>query len=140
MQTEMGGYKTEEQLQEEAAAMKKSLLREKQLTKKLRDAVRQQVQQLSHQIEKRKKDIAGNDAMKRVDALEQKLRTYTQTVLQLSEFINTRKRESDYEGVAKEVASITADINAFIVTQSNPKTRAAAAAAAAAAGGGSLPF
>jgi len=77
--------------------------------------------------------------MKRVDALEQKLRTYTQTVFQLSEFINTRKRESDYEGVAKEVAFITADINAFIVTQSNPKTRAAAAAAAA-AGGGSLPF
>lgn len=60
--------------------------------------------------------------MKRVDGLEQKLRTYSQTVFNLQEFINSRKRESDYEGLRSEVQDITASINKLIIEQINART------------------
>jgi hypothetical protein len=51
----MATFKSEEQLQEEANAAKKQLLRDKVETKKQRDAIKWQIQVLSGAYEKRKR-------------------------------------------------------------------------------------
>lgn len=55
MQAEMAAFKTEDQLQEESNQAKKGLLKEKQATKKVREAIKLHVQQLSHAFEKKKR-------------------------------------------------------------------------------------
>jgi hypothetical protein len=55
MQAEMAAFKTEDQLQEESNQAKKGLLRDKQTTKKTREAIKLHVQQFSHSFEKKKR-------------------------------------------------------------------------------------
>jgi intraflagellar transport protein 74 len=121
MQVEMSQFKTEDELKREAADAKKRLTKDKARTKKLRESSKQQVQIMGQAFDKRKKELAGNETMKRMDALEQRLRNHSSTVFSLQDFINSRKRESDYIGIRTEVNEITANINKFIIEQINVK-------------------
>jgi intraflagellar transport protein 74 len=112
---EMKTFKSEDELKEEATQAKKRLLKEKAETRKLRDAVKQQVQLAGVAFDKKKRELASNDTMKKLDGLEQKLRTYSQTVFTLDDYITTRKRESDFKGVAAEARAITSKINTYII-------------------------
>lgn len=115
MEKELTEFKDEDTLKDEATQAKKRLLGEKQTSKKKRDAIKQQTHLLAVGFDKRKRELASNETMKRVDALEQKLRTYSQTVFSLSDFINTRKRESDYKNLLNQVAKMTSDANTTII-------------------------
>jgi hypothetical protein len=89
----------------------------------------------------------NNDVVKRLDSLEQKLRVHSQTVYKLADCmsssssiitiaisfsdgflpkwfkidISTHRRESDYEGVSREVNELTKDINTWAQAQVNAK-------------------
>lgn len=142
MLDEMETFKSEAELREEANAARKVILAETAEAKRLRDSTKLHIQQLSHAHEKKKRELAATDVMKRMESLEHKLRSYTQAVHQLSEYISTRKRESDYEQVAKEALALVAQLNSFHMANSseaNKPVSAAAAFAAAAGGGGGHP-
>jgi len=117
MTQEMDSFKSEEELRELANEQKKQLLIETQRSKKAREAVKQQVQILANTVDRKKKELALNDVSKRFTELENKLRTYAQTVFTLQEFIQSRKRESDYEGVMRECLQLSTDINQLIISQ-----------------------
>jgi len=121
MNTDMNNFKGEEELKEDAKNAKNELRKEMQRTKKVRDSIKQQVQLLGHAYEKKKRELDGNETMKRVDGLEQKLRTYSQTVFTLTEYIDSRKRESDYNGISKQVMETTSKINKYIIEAINAK-------------------
>lgn len=121
MTNEMANFKSEDELKEDATQAKKELLKTKQKTKKIRESLKQQVSLLGHEYEKKKRDLDGNETMKRIDGLEQKLRTYTQTVYQLQDYIQGRKRESDYESISKQVMETTAKCNRHIIDSVNSK-------------------
>jgi hypothetical protein len=117
METELANFKDEDTLKEEAAQAKKRLLAEKGVTKKKRDAIKQQTHLAAVVYDKRKRELASNETMKRMDALEQKLKTYSQTVFSLSDFINTRKRESDYGGLLAQVSKMTTEVNKTVISR-----------------------
>lgn len=121
MNTDMNNFKGEDELKEEAKNAKNDLRKEMQHTKKVRDSIKQQVQLMGHAYEKKKRELDGNETMKRVDGLEQKLRTYSQTVFTLTEYIQSRKRESDYNGISKQVMETTGKINKHIIEMINAK-------------------
>lgn len=103
MNREMGGFKSEEELQIEASETKRRLLKEKSDTRKTRDGIKQQVQLEGVIYDRKKRELAGNDVFKKVEVSETKLKTMAASVFTLSDYISTRKRESDYKGVAKEI-------------------------------------
>lgn len=121
MNVEMSQFKSDAELKHDATEAKKKLLKEKQRTKKLKDASQHQVQIYGQAYNKRKKELAGNETMKRIDALEQKLRTYSSTVFSLQDFIDSRKRESDYESIRQQVNEIAKSINKNIIDNINAK-------------------
>lgn len=123
MKVEMSQFKSDDELKHDATEAKKALQKEKQRTKKLKDSSKHQVQILGQAFDKRKKELTGNETMKRMDALEQKLRTYSSTVYSLQDFIDSRKRESDYEGIHNEVKELTKQINKHIIDTINARPK-----------------
>lgn len=117
MQSEMAAFKTEEELREQSVRLKKSLAAENAAFKKAREAIKMQVAALSAEAEKRNKELQHSEAMKRIEAWETKLKTHAGAVFTLQEFIQTKKRESDYEGLLKECSEVTKQINALLVQQ-----------------------
>lgn len=123
MHVEMSQFKSEEEVKREAEDAKKHLLKEKQRTRKLRENAKHQVAVLGQAFDKKKRELAGNEVMKRVDGLEQRLRTHSATVFSLQEFINSRKRESDYEGIREEVCTTQLILSlSFSVPISDPSS------------------
>lgn len=121
MNIEMSQFKSEDELQTESEDAKKHLSKEKVRTSILRDASKQQVKNLARAYNSRKEELAGNETMKKIDALEQKLRSYSTTVFSLQDFIQSRKRESDYETIRVQVMDICSTINKHIAAQVNAR-------------------
>lgn len=111
MNEEMASFKSDEQLKAAAVQAKKELLVENSRAKKARDSIKAQVQQLSAEVERRSKELSASDTWKRLDVWEQKLKTHVGAVFTLQEFINAKKRESDYEGLLKECTTASKQIN-----------------------------
>lgn len=121
MKGEMGGFKTEEKLQQESNEAKKVLMRDKVKWKKMKDATKQQVNNISKAFETKKKSLEANPTMKALDQLENRLRTFSQQAFALEEFIVTMRRESDYEQLKADVLARTNDINNLLVAIYNSK-------------------
>ena len=117
MQSEMASFKTEEELREQSVKTKKTLAADYAYFKKAREAIKMQVGALSAEVERRNKELQASEAMKRIEAWETKLKTHAGAVFTLQEFIQTKKRESDYEGLLKECSDVTKQINAILVQQ-----------------------
>jgi intraflagellar transport protein 74 len=117
MQEEMRGFKSEDELRESSIQAKKDLLVENSKQKKAREAIRIQVGLLSAELEKKSKDLAASEPAKRVEAWEIKLKTHAGAVFTLQEYMQTKKRESQYEDIVKECSSISKDINDILVRQ-----------------------
>lgn len=115
MQTEMSNFKSVEQLSAEATETKKMLLKENQRYKVYGKDMNQQVQEMNAEFERLKREISGNETMKRVETLENKLRSISQNVFKLSEYIVSRQRESDYKSIRKETKQVCKDINDFTI-------------------------
>jgi intraflagellar transport protein 74 len=117
MNSEMAGFKSEDELKDVSVQAKKDLLVENQRVKKQREAIKVQVALVSAEAEKKSKELQSNETWKRFENLEQKLKTHAGAVFTLQEFIQTKKRESDYEGLLKECAEVTKQINTILVAQ-----------------------
>lgn len=117
MQAEMAAFKSEEQLRDQSVKLKKSLTADNAAFKKARDAIKLQVAALSSEVEKRNKELQSSEAMRRIEGWETKLKTHAGAVFTLQEFIQTKKRESDYEALLKECTEVTKQINAVLVQQ-----------------------
>jgi intraflagellar transport protein 74 len=115
MNQEMSEYKSEDELKNASIQAKKDLLVENSRAKKAREAIKTQVALLSTEFERRNKELQANDTFKKIEAWEQKLKTHAGAVFTLQEYINTRKRESDYEGLLKECAEVTKQINVLLI-------------------------
>jgi hypothetical protein len=111
MRREAKGFKTTEQLNQEAKIAKAELSQNKIETAKRREQVKAQVQLLSHNVERKKRELNSSESMKRIDALQTKLRANTQSSFQLSEWIISRKREADWDVLRKQSLALTSDIN-----------------------------
>jgi chromosome segregation ATPase len=117
MNGEMAEFKTEDQLRDQAAEAKARLLRESVVQKRAREAIKTQVALLSSEVEKRNKDLQAQDAYKKIDNWETKLKTHAGAVFTLQEFVTSKKRESDYEGLLKECSEVTKQINNILIQQ-----------------------
>lgn len=121
MHIEMSQFKSEDELRHQSNEAKKTLTKEKARTKHLREASKVQVQVLAQSFEKRKRELASNETMKKIDSHEQRLRSNASTVFTLQDFISSRKRESDYASILGEVKTITLAINKNIIEQLSTK-------------------
>lgn len=117
MKKEMTTFKSEEQLQAESVEAKKGLSVQRQQWKRKRDAIKSQVQVLSQSFDKKKRDLAANEGMKKLDTLETKLRSAMATVYDLDSFIAERRRESSYTHLKQEVVQMTQEMNSLILSQ-----------------------
>lgn len=98
-----------------AAASARAVLeqRVREYTKR-RDMLRQQVQALTTEFDRRKAALAREPQAAVLEALEGKLELHEQTVFGLREFISTKGRESDYDGVKAEVLKMITQLNVKI--------------------------
>lgn len=117
MNAEMGEYKTEDELKQASVQAKKDLLVENSRAKKAREAIKIQVALLSADMERRTKELQASDTYKKIEGWEQKLKTHAGAVFTLQEYIQTRKRESDFEGLLKECTDVTKQINTILIQQ-----------------------
>lgn len=115
MKDKMATFKTEDEMRSDAAEYKKQLLVEQTVTKQKREALKRQVAIEAHAFEATKREMAGNETIKRIESLEQKLKIQSQTVYTLDEFISSRKRESDYHGILNVLKEMSSEINQTIV-------------------------
>jgi len=111
MKREMKSFKSVEQLTNEAKLAKNELSVTKQETAKRREALKNQVQLLGFILERKKRELNTNEAAKRLENLQGRLRSNTQASFQLSEWIIARKREADWDQLRKASLALTADIN-----------------------------
>lgn len=117
MQAEMRSFKSEDDLKDAAVIAKRALLVENATHKKAREAIKIQVAALSADFEKKNKELQSSEAFKRIENWETKLKTHAGAVFTLQEFITTKKRESDYEGLLKECSEVTKQINTILIQQ-----------------------
>jgi hypothetical protein len=137
MQNEMGTYADLPGLKAKAAAIKVSLeAKVKEYTRR-RDMIRQQVQMVSADFDKRKAVLARDPHASALDALETKIKNQEQAVFGLKECktpaprvprssrshalkyidyadIATTGRESDYEAAKKDAMRLCAEVNLLV--------------------------
>ncbi|KAI8593685.1 hypothetical protein BDZ88DRAFT_492951 [Geranomyces variabilis] len=82
----------------------------------LRDTLRYQVQQnLSAKHDAKKASLHENETAAQLGTLEQRLRHIEGTNFHLKEYISTKNSESDYKGIAKQVAALMDEVNQQII-------------------------
>ncbi|KAJ0401291.1 hypothetical protein P43SY_001822 [Pythium insidiosum] len=117
MTSDMTEFAKIDELKETHQQTKQYLLRMKQQYIRRRDAMKQQVNALSLQLENLKQETANHDTAKNLDALEQKLRHHEQNIFHLREFIDSKSREINYEHVKQDCMRMLQDINTLRIKQ-----------------------
>eukprot|EP01083_Nonionella_stella_P086640 240847_1 len=115
MTSQMGSFDGVDQLKTNAEDKKQFLMKEQQRIQQQRNALKHQVQAISNELGEKKKQLETNNIWKSMDTLEQKLRTYLQTEFALQEYIDSKKRSSDYGSIASDVKSLTSQINEKLI-------------------------
>jgi hypothetical protein len=59
-----------------------------------------------------------------LDSLEQKLRHYEQSIFQMKEYIESKMRETDYQGIKDECLRFTAQLNMLHRQMDEPGAKA----------------
>ncbi|GLE04118.1 hypothetical protein PINS_up013029 [Pythium insidiosum] len=117
MTSDMTEFAKIDELKETHQQTKQYLQRMKQQYIRRRDAMKQQVNALSMQLENLKQETANHDTAKNLDALEQKLRHHEQNIFHLREFIDSKSREINYEHVKQDCMRMLQDINTLRIKQ-----------------------
>jgi len=115
MQRDLGVYQDTDTLRAEAAKTCQQLRSLKQKYAKRRDAVKAQVAPLSHTYDKLKNALVEDDTAKELEQLEQKLRHYEQSIFHLSEFIETKSRETDFQSQKEHCGRIIDELNGLLI-------------------------
>lgn len=117
MTSDMSEFAKIDELKETHGQTKQYLQRMKQQYIRRRDAMKQQVNALSLQLENLKQETANHDTAKNLDALEQKLRHHEQNIFHLKEYIDTKSREINYEHVKQDCLKTLQELNALRIKQ-----------------------
>merc|ERR1711972_1199545 len=80
-------------------------------------ALKQQVNFLKITVDGKTRQLQDNDAGSNLDALEQKIKQYGQTLYKLSSFITQQTCESDYRAEMHSCLDMTAQINKLVQEQ-----------------------
>lgn len=76
-----------------------------------RDAIKQQVNMVTNAYEQKKSSLAENDTARAMEALENKLRHYEQSIFHLREFIETKEHETNYLALKDDCNRMIDDLN-----------------------------
>jgi intraflagellar transport protein 74 len=115
MLEEQEQFKSPEQLQADIDRDKEALRVERNRAKREREIFKIQMAQLSTAFEQSKKAILDCANTPKIDPLEGKLKTQASSIFQLSEFIATRKADSDWESVREDCMALISEINKIII-------------------------
>ena len=89
--------------------------------------MRQQVQALSVEHESLKKTLNSSDIAREVDDTEKRLKHYERSIFELKEFVETRKRETDFEIVKSSCLKLLDNWNTTLIKRNQMITRNAQA-------------
>lgn len=78
---------------------------------KRRDGMRQQMQSVSAENEGLKKMLASNDTARELEETERRLKQAEKVIFDLKEFIDTKSRETDYEGLKVKCLKMSESLN-----------------------------
>eukprot|EP00941_MAST-03F_sp_MAST-3F-sp1_P000985 g985.t1 len=115
MQEEMISFDDLEGLRTEADNTRRQLVVLAKKYKERRDTMRQQVSVLSSKYEEVKEALATSETAKALDAQEQRLRHAEQNLFKLSEFVETKGRETDYRNLKKECNQERLELNNLLI-------------------------
>ena len=82
---------------------------------KRRDGMRQQMQSVSAENEGLKKMLASNDTSRELEETERRLKQAEKVIFDLREFIDTKSRETDYEGLKASCMKMADSLNAAAI-------------------------
>jgi len=115
MQSEMASFKPEATLQKEANEAKMALMKEKQATASQVNAVKAQVALVSAAYRSLQKELSNDETAKKLEAMEQKMRTTAQSVTAMHEYVTSRQRESDFEKELRSADDLVDKLNEQII-------------------------
>lgn len=115
MRTEMVTFANIDELKRSSEETTKILEEKRELYVRRRDMARQQVKLLAARVERAKKQLDDDETSKGLEALEQKLRHYENSIFAMREFIDTKGRESEYVSLRDEATKMCDDLNATIM-------------------------
>ena len=127
MRTDMDAFQDLDTVRVTFNATKKQLAELKQVYVKRRDGMRQQVQALSVEHESLKKTLNSSDIAREVDDTEKRLKHYERSIFELKEFVETRKRETDFEIVKSSCLKLLDNWNTTLIKRNQMITRNAQA-------------
>jgi intraflagellar transport protein 74 len=120
MREELITFQNLDGLRDAAEARKKQLKVLKAHMSTHKEALKLQVQNLAAKYEARKQKLTESESASSLEALEQKLRHYEQNIFNLSEYIESKTRESEYEPLRKECESMITQLNQVVIHNIGP--------------------
>lgn len=118
MLTDIEEFKDIDGLRKRFEATQQTLQEQRRSYIKRRDAMRQQVQSISAEHENVKRALNNNDAAKDLEDMEKRLRHYERSIFELNEFVETKTRETDYEGIKGGCLKMLESLNKLIIKSS----------------------
>ena len=88
---------------------------EKQRAKSKKDMLSLRVNFISSNLDKVKQELQESDVNKKLDSLEQKLKSINANIFNLNESIIVKEREGDFESVRNNVLLTCQQINSLLV-------------------------
>lgn len=82
---------------------------------KRRDALRQQVQAANAEHESAKRVLINHDFARELDDTEKRLKHYERSIFELKEFVDSKSREMDYEGVKAGCLKLLDTLNGLAI-------------------------
>lgn len=117
MLAQPGRLPTEDDIRREAESTKRKLAVEIQRWKKQAESQRQQIADLQQQYERQQSQLAQSEPARRVADLEQRLRQQSQAACSMHEWVQQKKRDSDYEQVQQKCLDLANSINQHLIVQ-----------------------
>ena len=117
MTAEMGSFDNLEALREGAQASKAYLHQQIESYKERTRMSKDQVSGLRRSYEEVKSELAGNETYQRMEQAEGRLRKYAQQIFVLQEYVETKGRETDYEGLKDGCLGMATQLNALVKEQ-----------------------
>jgi intraflagellar transport protein 74 len=114
MTDEMRSLDDLDALRARAADTKAYLQEQTEAYKKRTRVSKEQVTALRRKYEEIKKELGDNETFKQMEAMEGRLRKYAQTIFTLSEYVETKGRETDYESIKENCMDMTTQLNALV--------------------------
>jgi intraflagellar transport protein 74 len=119
MQAEMDEFENIDHLRHEFEGTQLKLQDARAAYIKRRDTMKHQVQTVSMEYEAIKKTLNAHDIAREIDDTEKRLKHYERSIFELREFVDTKSRETDYEGVKANCLKLVDSANSYAIKNAN---------------------